>query len=152
MERGMRAKMNNVTKFSISRPAHEVFEAFVDPAKIGNFWFSTSSDRWEAGKSITLRYEEYNATVAIKVTEVVLNQKIVFVWEGPGEEHVVTITLQEVEQSRTVIEVVESGFSQADPEYVSKLVDNKEGWVFVLSCLKAYLEFGVKQLRAGLVK
>ncbi|WP_103105838.1 SRPBCC family protein [Brevibacillus reuszeri] len=144
--------MNILTKFSIGRPAHEVFEAFVDPAKIGNFWFSSSSDRWEAGKTITLRYEEYNATVVIKVKEVERNQKIVFVWEGPGEEHVVTIALQEVAEARTVIEVNEEGFSQDDPEFVSKLVDNKEGWVFVLTCLKAYLEFGVKELRAGLVK
>jgi len=144
--------MNILTKFSIGRPAHEVFEAFVDPAKIGNFWFSSSSDRWEAGKTITLRYEEYNATVVIKVKEVERNQKIVFVWEGHGEEHVVTITLQEVDEARTVIEVNEEGFSQDDPEFVSKLVDNKEGWVFVLTCLKAYLEFGVKDLRAGLVK
>jgi len=144
--------MNILTKFSIARPAHEVFEAFVDPAKIGNFWFSSSSDRWEAGKKITLRYDEYNATVVIKVVEVERNQKIVFVWEGHGEEHVVTITLQEVDEARTVIEVNEEGFSQDDPEFVSKLVDNKEGWVFVLTCLKAYLEFGVKELRAGLVK
>ena len=144
--------MNILTKFSIGRPRHEVFEAFVDPAKIGNFWFSSSSDRWETGKTITLRYEEYNATVVIKVKEVERNQKIVFVWEGPEEEHVVTITLQEVDEARTVIEVNEEGFSQDDPEFVSKLVDNKEGWVFVLSCLKAYLEFGVRELRAGLVK
>lgn len=144
--------MNILTKFSIARPAHEVFEAFVDPAKIGNFWFSSSSDRWEAGKTITLGYEEYNATVVIKVKEVERNQKIVFVWEGSGEEHVVTIALQEVDEARTVIEVNEEGFSQDDPEFVSKLVDNKEGWVFVLTCLKAYLEFGVKELRAGLVK
>ncbi|GIO04805.1 hypothetical protein J31TS6_08330 [Brevibacillus reuszeri] len=144
--------MNILTKFSIARPAHEVFEAFVDPAKIGNFWFSSSSDRWEAGKTITLRYEEYNATVVIKVKEVERNQKIVFVWEGHGEEHVVTIALQEVDEARTVIEVNEEGFSQEDPEFVSKLVDNKEGWVFVLACLKVYLEFGVKELRVGLVK
>ncbi|MFP3389295.1 SRPBCC family protein [Brevibacillus sp. SIMBA_040] len=144
--------MNILTKFSIARPAHEVFEAFVDPAKIGNFWFSSSSDRWEAGKTITLMYAEYNATVVIKVKEIERNQKIVFVWEGHGEEHVVTITLQEVDKARTVIEVNEEGFSQDDPEFVSKLVDNKEGWVFVLTCLKAYLEFGVKELRGGLVK
>jgi len=144
--------MNILTKFSIGRPRHEVFEAFVDPEKIGNFWFSSSSDRWEAGKTITLRYKEYNATVVIKVKEVERNQKIVFVWEGPGEEHVVTIMLQEVDEARTVIEVNEEGFSQDDPEFVSKLIDNKEGWVFVLTCLKAYLEFGVKELRAGLVK
>ncbi|WP_235442588.1 MULTISPECIES: hypothetical protein [Bacillales] len=49
--------MNNLTKFQMNRPAQEVFEAFVDPEKIGNFWFSSSSARWEEGKSITLFYD-----------------------------------------------------------------------------------------------
>jgi uncharacterized protein YndB with AHSA1/START domain len=31
--------MNNLTKMKINKPAHDVFEAFADPAKIGNFWF-----------------------------------------------------------------------------------------------------------------
>ncbi|MGG6312603.1 hypothetical protein [Paenibacillus macerans] len=47
--------MNNLTKMKISSPAHDVFEAFVDPHKIGHIWFSSSSERWEAGKRITLR-------------------------------------------------------------------------------------------------
>lgn len=32
-----------VTKMKIFAPVHNVFEAFVDPAKIRNFWFSSSS-------------------------------------------------------------------------------------------------------------
>lgn len=53
--------MKNQTKIKIARSAHDLFEAFVDPSKIGNFWFSSSSKRWEPGKTITLRYEEYQA-------------------------------------------------------------------------------------------
>lgn len=49
--------MNIVTKMKIMKPVNELFEAFVDPAKISNFWFSSSSDRWEQGKTITLRYD-----------------------------------------------------------------------------------------------
>ena len=29
--------MNNLTKMKIYKPVHDVFEAFVDPAKIGQF-------------------------------------------------------------------------------------------------------------------
>jgi hypothetical protein len=32
------------------------------------------------------------------------------------------------------------------------MLDNKEGWVYMLTCLKGYLEFDVNKLRAGLVK
>lgn len=144
--------MNNVTTFRIERPAHDVFEAFVDPAKIGNFWFTSSSERWEAGKTITLTYEEYEARVEIKVTEVEENRKIVFLWGEGEDEHAVTISFTEQGQARTIIEVNEDGFRDNDEALLSKLVDNKEGWVFMLTCLKAYLECGVTQLRTGIVK
>jgi uncharacterized protein YndB with AHSA1/START domain len=143
--------MNNLTKIKILKPAIEVFEAFVDPSKIGNFWFSSSSDRWDRGKTITLRYEEYDAQVDIKVVEVDANKKIVFQWGNDGKGNVVTITLIELDHSTTIIAVNEEGFDENDDQLTYKLVDNKEGWVYALACLKGYLEFGVK-LRNSLVK
>ncbi|WP_308639941.1 SRPBCC family protein [Paenibacillus silvisoli] len=142
--------MNNLTKFKINRPARELFEAFADPAKIGCFWFSSSSERWEQGKTITLRYEEYNAVVDMKMLEIEADKRIVFQWAG--EANIVTITLEEQEDGGTIIAVLEDGFQENDPELISKIVDNKEGWVFVLSCLKAYLESGVTTLRAGIAR
>ncbi|NHM30806.1 SRPBCC family protein [Neobacillus terrae] len=144
--------MKNVTKFKILKPANEVFEAFVDPKKIGNFWFSSSSERWEQGKIITVKYEEYNAQLDIKVLEIEKNKKIVYEWGANGEGNIVTISLEELDNSNTIIEVIEEGFKDNDEELISQLLDNKEGWVFMLSCLKGYLEFGVTQLRGGLVK
>lgn len=142
--------MNNLTKIKILKPAREVFEAFVDPSRISNFWFSSSSERWEQGKTITLRYDEYDAQVNIKVMEVEVNKRIVFQWVPSG--NVVTITLKELNNASTIVEVNEEGFQEDDEDLVHKLLDNKEGWVYVLTCLKGYLEFGVNQLRAGLVK
>ncbi|MBP3965395.1 SRPBCC family protein [Paenibacillus lignilyticus] len=142
--------MNNLTKFRIARPAHDLFEAFADPAKIGNFWFSSSSERWEKGKSVTLIYKEYNAEVGITLLDVEADKKIVFQWAG--EENIVTITLEEQPDESTIIAINEEGFHENDPELLSKIVDNKEGWVFVLSCLKGYMEFGVTALRTGIVK
>jgi uncharacterized protein YndB with AHSA1/START domain len=144
--------MNNVTKFNILKPAGEVFEAFVDPTKIGNFWFSSSSERWEQGKTVTLKYDEYDAQVDIEVMEIDINKKIVFQWGANGEGHIVTISLKELDNLSTLIEVTEEGFKEDDDALISQMIDNKEGWVYMLTCLKGYLEFGVNQLRAGLVK
>ena len=144
--------MNNLTKFKIEKPANEVFEAFVDPSRIGNFWFSSSSERWEQGKTITVKYDEYDAQLDIEVLEVKVNKKIVFQWGANGDGHIVTITLKDMDQYGTIIEVNEEGFSEDDDELISQLLDNKEGWVFMLTCLKGYLEFGVTKLRGGLVK
>ncbi|QCJ41415.1 hypothetical protein FAY30_05620 [Bacillus sp. S3] len=144
--------MNNLTKMKINKPANEVFEAFVDPSKIGNFWFSSSSERWEEGKTITLKYDEYNAQGDIEVMKIEENKKIVFGWGANGEGHIVTITLKELDHSSTIIEVNEEGFNENDEELIAQMIDNKEGWVFMLTCLKGYIEFGVNELRGGLVK
>jgi uncharacterized protein YndB with AHSA1/START domain len=144
--------MNNLTKLKIFKPANEVFEAFVDPSKIGNFWFSSSSERWEQGKTITLRYDEYDAQGDIKIMELEENKKIVFHWVYANDEgHVVTITLKELDNSSTIVEVNEEGFNANDDGLISNLLGNKEGWVYMLTCLKGYLEFGVNKLRAALV-
>lgn len=143
--------MNNVTKMKIGKPVSEVFEAFVDPAKIGNFWFTSSSERWEQGKTITLRYDEYDARGDIKIMEIKENQKIVFQWGSDGEGNEVTITIAESGISESIVEVTEEGFNENEQDWIRQLVDNKEGWVYMLTCLKGYLEYGV-QLRASLIK
>lgn len=140
--------MKNLTKVKILKPAYEVFEAFIDPSKIGYFWFTSSSERWEQGKTVTLRYDEYDAQLDIEVMEIVINKKIVFQW---GDGHIVTITLKELDNSSTIIEVTEEGFKENDNDLINQLLDNKEGWVYMLICLKGYLEFGVN-FRAALVK
>ncbi|WP_152658607.1 SRPBCC family protein [Oceanobacillus sp. CFH 90083] len=140
------------TKFKIHKPANEVFEAIVDPMKIGNFWFSSSSERWEQGKSITLRYDEYKAEDIINILKVEENKKIKFSWgEESNEETVVTITLKELDNTSTIIEVNESGLKEHDPEIVNKMLGQKEGWVYMLTCLKGYLENGIRDLRASLI-
>ncbi len=145
--------MNNLTKMEISKPAKDVFEAFVDPGKIGKFWFSSSSERWEKGRTITLRYEEYEAQGDIHVIEMIENRKIVFEWGAEeGEPHLVTITFEDTDKASTIVEVNEEGFDEKDPDLIAKLVGNKEGWVYMLTCLKGYLEFGADRLRGALVK
>lgn len=140
--------MQNETKLKIAKSAHDVFEAFADPKKIGNFWFSSSSERWESGKTIVLRYEEYHAEGAINVIEMEPDRKIVFRDESM---HLITIELIEESPVSTIIRVTEEGFDRSSDQFVSELVDNKEGWVYTLTCLKGYLEYGVN-LRAALVK
>ena len=138
------------TKLKIQKPVHEVFEALVDPQKMANYWFSSGSGRVEQGKTITWRYDEYNAEVSINVLEVEDNKKIVFSWGNPEEETIVAIVLKP-DHSSTIIEVTESGFKENSTEILNKMIGQKEGWVYMLTCLKAYLENGINNLRAALV-
>ncbi|UXH46854.1 SRPBCC domain-containing protein [Rossellomorea vietnamensis] len=139
--------MNNITQMKIQKPAHDIFEAFVDPEMIGNFWFSSSSERWKEGKTVTLRYEEYDAQGDIHILEIQEEKKIVFEWAG---NHKVTISFTE-ETGSTIVGVKEEGFDEESENIINELVDNKEGWVYMLTCLKGYMEYGVN-LRASLVK
>ncbi|MBM7693745.1 uncharacterized protein YndB with AHSA1/START domain [Peribacillus deserti] len=139
------------TKLKIMKPANEVFEAIVDPEKMSNYWFSSGTGRVEQGKTITWRYDEYDAEGIIKVLEVVENKKIVFSWGGSSQETVVTITLKELDKTAAIIEVNESGLKEDDPEIVNKMLGQKEGWVYMLTCLKGYLENGANTLRASLI-
>ncbi|RUT31911.1 hypothetical protein EJP77_11090 [Paenibacillus zeisoli] len=143
--------MNNLTKMKISKPVQEVFKAFVDSSKIGNFWFSSSSADWEQGTAITLRYDEYDAQADIVVKEIELNRKIVFNWGTNGKGRPVTITLNPTDHGECIIKIIEEGFDVSDPDMIPQMLDNKEGWVYMLTCLKGYLEYGVN-LRAALVK
>ncbi len=140
-----------ITKLKILKPANEVFEAIVNPEKMSNYWFSSGTDRVEQGKTITWRYDEYNAEGFINVLEVEDNRKIVFSWGEEDEKTVVTITINELDHTSTIIEVNESGLKEDDPEIVNKMIGQKEGWVYMLTCLKGYLENGLNNLRAALV-
>lgn len=143
--------MEITTKFKILKPANEVFEAIANPDKMANYWFSSGTGRIEQRKKITWRYAEYNAEVLITVLEVEENKKIVFSWGEEGEETTVTITLSTLEEAGTEIGIIESGFNEDDPDLVDKLVGQKGGWVYMLTCLKGYLENGINTLRASLI-
>ena len=141
-----------ITKLKILKPAKDVFEAIVDPEKMSNYWFSSGSGRVEQGKTITWRYDEYNAEVVINVLEIKGDKEIVFSWGEYGQETVVTIILKELDDKSTIIEVNESGLKEDDPEIVNKMIGQKEGWVYMLTCLKGYLENDITNLRASLVQ
>ena len=82
--------------------------------------------------------------------EIVENKKIVFRWGYNGEGHSVTITMNELNYASTIIEVNEEGFIENDDNLISNMLANKEGWVYMLTCLKGYLEYGAN-LRGSLV-
>lgn len=145
---GKKPTMNTdiTTKMKINKPASDVFEAIVDPGQMGGYWFSSGTSRVEQGKTITWKYEEYGAEGDIHVLEVNENKKIVFNWG----ETTVTMTFQETDGS-TLIVVTESGMNADDPDIIAKMLGQKEGWVYMLTCLKGYVENGITTLRASLV-
>jgi uncharacterized protein YndB with AHSA1/START domain len=143
--------MQVVSKLQINKSVSEVFEAIVNPEKMGNYWFSSGTSRVEQGKTIIWRYDEYGAEGAIQVQQVELNERIVFTWGAEGAETLVTITFKETDTNTTIIEITESGFNKEDPNVIDIMLDQKGGWVYMLTCLKGYLENNISTLRAAIV-
>ncbi|MFD1206600.1 MULTISPECIES: SRPBCC family protein [Sporosarcina] len=135
------------TKMKINKPVAEVFEAIVSPEQIGGYWFSESTGRLEEGKNVTLKYEEYNAEGEMNVLHVEQDKELIFSW---GETQV-SIMFHATNEDSTMIEVTETGLSSDDPDVINKMMGQKEGWVYMLTCLKGYLENGITTLRASLV-
>ncbi len=129
--------------------AQEAYEAFCSPDRIGNFWFSTSSARWEAGRTIRLTHKEYDADFDIIVLETVPGERIVYLWgDGPHQRQCTIAFLPQ--ENGTVVKVTEANW-RTDKDNTAELLQNQTGWVFMLTCLKAYLENQVNTLRNGLM-
>ncbi|MGY0411727.1 hypothetical protein ACW5YJ_00540 [Staphylococcus sp. mip270_02] len=89
-----------------------------------------------------LCYEEYNAELDIQIKSLEENKSIEFIWG----EHPVSIQFEGIGES-TVVTTIEKDFDAQD---VEQLLGQKEGWVYMLSCLKTYLEHNVS-IRAAIL-
>mgnify|MGYP003623774786 CR=1 FL=1 len=132
----------------VRKPACEVFEAIVDPAKMSNYFISQGSACMEEGKTVTWRFPEFDIEVPVRVGKVEKDKYISYIWDGEGDkELLVEIHLEEVSGDSTVVRITE-GDMENDEAGIRWLVGNTEGWANFLACLKAYLEYGIN-LRKG---
>lgn len=132
----------------ILKPAHEVFEAIVDPDKMSNYFIAKGSGRMEEGKEIIWRFPEYDMDVPVQTGKVEQDKLISFYWDYAENRHMVEISLTpRNEPDKTVVRVTEKSLGTQDPG-TEWLKGNTEGWANFLACLKAYLEYGIN-LRKG---
>lgn len=124
----------------IKRPAHEVYEAFVDPAVTTKFWFTKSSGRLEADKRVRWEWEMYGVSDEVHVLELEEDRRIVLKWsDGTKTEWSFT----EQSEDETFVTIMYSGFGGSVEELVLQATDNMGGYTIVLCGLKALLEHGV---------
>ena len=137
-------KLTAKATIAIQKPVSEVFEAIVDPDMMQNYFISKSSGRMEVGKEIFWSFPEFEGSYPLTTTEIIRNEKIVFVWDPKS---VVTIELQKLSENETVIKVSEEGH-QSDEKGINWAIGQTEGWANFLACMKAWMEFGI-HLRKG---
>ncbi|CAM3994233.1 SRPBCC domain-containing protein [Flavobacterium cucumis] len=131
----------------IQKPIHDVFEAIINPVKMANYFIATSTGPMEEGKNLIWKFPEFDFKCPVKVGQVIPNQYVSFYWENAGIELLVAITLSEKENNSTLVRITEKSMENNE-EGLKWLSGNSFGWANFLSCLKAYLEYGIN-LRKG---
>ena len=130
------------TKIRIGAPAHEVFDAIINPAKMSQYFITEASGPVEAGKTISWTWADYHTTIDIHVQEVDLDRLISFKWSGSSVETLVEIELLADTESITSVIVCEKGWDK-DNKGIESLTEQTKGWMEMLLCLKAFVQFGI---------
>ncbi len=135
------------TALQILKPAHDVFEAIVDPVKMSNYFISKGSGRMEDGKEVIWKFPEFEVEFPVRVGRIEKDKYISYCWDLDNTELLVEMTLTPRGSEATLVTITEKG-RRNDPEGIKWLKGNTEGWANFLACLKAWLEYGIN-LRKG---
>jgi len=127
----------------IRKPVAEVFEAFVDPAITGKFWFTNGSGKLEPGADIQWDWEMYNMSVQVRVKEMAPNERILIEWSAYGTPTRVEWRFAGRADGTTLVSITETGFTGDGDEIVAQAIGSTEGFTLVLAGLKALLEHNI---------
>lgn len=130
------------TQMMVRKSVATVFQAFIDPAITTRFWFTKSSGKLEAGKTITWEWEMYHVSSEVRVNEVVPNQRISIDWDTPATR--VDFEFMALTADTTYVVIKNYGFHQTGDDLIQAIKDNTGGFTTVLDGLKAWLEFGIE--------
>jgi uncharacterized protein YndB with AHSA1/START domain len=130
------------TGMLIRRPAHEVYEAFADPAVTTQFWFTKSSGRLESGARVRWDWEMFDQHTYVTVKEAEVDRRLLVEWD-PDQPSTVEFTFTPEGDDATYVVITESGLAGTGDEIVAHLVDSASGFSKILAALKALLEHGI---------
>lgn len=129
----------------IRKPVAEVYEAFVDPEIITNFWFDKSTGRLESGKSVQWHWTMFDMVVDVNVLDAKENELIEIEWgTGANDTSTVKWTFAERTPDTTFVTVVNKDFPGDIDKVVNAALDSTGGFALVLAAAKAWLEHGVR--------
>ena len=140
----------------IARPAHDVFEAVVDPDQLSNY-FTTggAKGRLETGATVTWDFADFPGAFPVEVVEVEPDRRIVLRWpasDGADEPYSTTVTMEfdALDDGRTLVTIAEEGWRDTAAGQEASY-GNCEGWTGMLCALKIWVERGIN-LRDGFYK
>jgi uncharacterized protein YndB with AHSA1/START domain len=136
-------------QLKIRRPQAEVFDAVVDPKKLGGYFVREASGPLVAGQTVQWRFPEFDEWFPVEVDEVAPSSRIVLRWDaadGPYKTRI-EMNFDALDEANTMVRISESGWRET-PEGLKASYDNAGGWMHMMMGLKAWIEYGVN-LREG---
>jgi uncharacterized protein YndB with AHSA1/START domain len=113
------------------------FDAFVNPAKITQFWLSSTSGPLAKGAKATWHFMVPGVSDSVSVDELQLSRLIALTW---SDGSTVRLEFTEHTTGQTRVSVEASG--SADSDLVEQIVNTTEGYSIVLCDMKTFLESG----------
>ena len=135
-------------QLKIRKPAAEVFDAVVAPQKLTGYFVASASGPLAVGSTVQWKFNEAPRALDVVVFEVLKDQRIVFEWPTRGDYSTrVEMVFRPLDEQTTMVQISESGWRD-DAVGVEASYGNAGGWMHMMCCLKAYLEYGLN-LREG---
>jgi uncharacterized protein YndB with AHSA1/START domain len=136
-------------QLKIRRPVAQVFEAVVDPAKLSGYFVKSSSGPLAEGSTVSWSFAEAPEPFPVVVSEVIPNERIRFSWpaEDGAYQTLVEMNFEPLDETNTMVRIKETGWRET-PGGIRASYSNSGGWMHMMCCLKAYLEYDIN-LRAG---
>lgn len=114
---------------------------------MSNYFISSGTDRLDSGNQIHWEWHGTEAHLPVTPQEIEKDKSVSFLWPASGIETKVVISLEPLGPAATRVKVSESGWP-SDDQGIERCLEQTQGWVHMLCCLKAYLEYGIN-LRRG---
>jgi len=128
----------------IKKPAAVIFGAISSPEHLNRYFTSNAVGCLEVGSSCHWEWTDHNEQVPIKVIESDPPKRLVFQWPTHNKKYLTTVQfdLDDQGEKGTIVRVREGSWT-TDSEGLSNSYDNSGGWMHMLCCLKAYLDFNL---------
>lgn len=142
----------------VQKPLNEVFDAVYNPKKLSGYFVTAgASGPLDEGQAVMWEFADFPGPFPVIVNQMIKNEKIVFQWDatsplkdGQPYKTTVEITFESLEPSNTLVSISEYGWEDSESGYLDSR-GNSQGWMNMLTCLKAYAEYGIN-LRQGMFK
>ena len=137
-------------QLKIRKPPSEVFDAVVNPKKLSGYFVRESTGPLVEGVTVKWSFDEAPEQFDVVVRQVVKNEAIIFEWPSNtgGYNTRVEMRFAPLDDGATLVQISERGW-KGDESGIKASYDNNGGWTHMLCCMKAYLEHGGINLRAG---